>query len=91
MKRLLGILFVAALMAGCARYQYAIVEPAHLAWFREDLWLPMTRNPREAAWIVVYAPATRACPLPPDARTCPTSAIVLLSGDHARLAWATIG
>ena len=31
MKRLLGILFVAALMTGCARYQYAIVEPSHLA------------------------------------------------------------
>jgi hypothetical protein len=31
MKKLLGIFFVAALMSGCARYQYAIVEPAHLA------------------------------------------------------------
>ena len=28
----------------------------------------MTRDPREAAWIVVYAPATRPCPVPPDAQ-----------------------
>ena len=44
------------------------IEPAHLAWFREDLWLAMTRDPRDATWIVVYAPATRPCQLPPDAR-----------------------
>ena len=51
-----------------ARVHRECIEPAHLAWFREDLWLPMTRDPREATWIVVYAPATRACPLPADAR-----------------------
>ena len=43
------------------------IEPAHLAWFREDLWTPMTRDPREATWLVAYAPQTRACPVPPDA------------------------
>ena len=31
MKKLLGILSVVALMTGCARYQYALVEPSHLA------------------------------------------------------------
>lgn len=31
MKTLLGIVVAAALMTGCARYQYAIVEPGHLA------------------------------------------------------------
>ncbi|MEO8704393.1 MAG: glycosyltransferase family 39 protein [Kofleriaceae bacterium] len=47
---------------------YRCIEPAHLAWFREDLWLPMTTKPREATWFVVYAPATQTCPLPADAR-----------------------
>jgi hypothetical protein len=41
------------------------IEPAHLAWFREDLWTPMTNNPNEADWIVTYAPTSHACPLPP--------------------------
>jgi 4-amino-4-deoxy-L-arabinose transferase-like glycosyltransferase len=39
------------------------IEPAHLAWFREDLWL--TVPPSDASWIVVYAPRRRACALPP--------------------------
>ncbi len=51
-----------------ARVHRECIEPAHLAWFREDLWAPMTRNPNEAAWIVVYAPTSRGCPLPKDAR-----------------------
>ncbi len=51
-----------------ARVHRECVEPAHLAWFREDLWTPMTRNANEAAWIVVYAPASRTCPIPRDAR-----------------------
>jgi 4-amino-4-deoxy-L-arabinose transferase-like glycosyltransferase len=42
------------------------IEPYHLAWFREDLWTPMTNNPAEADWIVTYAPTSRACPLPPQ-------------------------
>ena len=41
------------------------IEPAHLAWFRDDLWTPMTNNPAEADWIVTYAPTSHACPLPP--------------------------
>jgi 4-amino-4-deoxy-L-arabinose transferase-like glycosyltransferase len=44
------------------------IEPAHLAWFREDLWAPMTTAPAAATWIVSYAPASHRCPLPPDAR-----------------------
>jgi len=51
-----------------ARVHRECVEPAHLAWFREDLWAPMTREAHEAAWIVVYAPATHGCTIPKDAR-----------------------
>ncbi|MEZ4362345.1 MAG: glycosyltransferase family 39 protein [Kofleriaceae bacterium] len=43
------------------------VAPSHLTWFRGDLWAPMTHDARAAEWIVVYAPATAACPLPPAA------------------------
>ena len=51
-----------------AKVHRECILPNHLAWFREDLWTPMTRDPRDAAWIVAYAPATRPCPVPPDAR-----------------------
>jgi 4-amino-4-deoxy-L-arabinose transferase-like glycosyltransferase len=44
------------------------IEPVHLAWFREDLWNPMTNDARQATWIVTYAPQTRPCPIPPDAK-----------------------
>jgi 4-amino-4-deoxy-L-arabinose transferase-like glycosyltransferase len=44
------------------------IEPAHLAWFREDLWTPMTSVATQATWIVSYAPASHRCALPPDAR-----------------------
>jgi hypothetical protein len=51
-----------------ARVHRACIEPAHLAWFREDLWAAMTTDPREARWIVSYSPASHHCTLPPDAR-----------------------
>jgi hypothetical protein len=51
-----------------ARVDRQCIEPAHLAWFREDLWTPMTAVASEATWIVSYAPASHPCPLPPDAR-----------------------
>jgi 4-amino-4-deoxy-L-arabinose transferase-like glycosyltransferase len=51
-----------------ARVHRECIEPAHLAWFREDLWTPMTRVAHEATWIVSYAPASHPCPLPADAR-----------------------
>jgi 4-amino-4-deoxy-L-arabinose transferase-like glycosyltransferase len=51
---------------GCIEAQP--LGPVHLAWFREDLWRPMARSIAEATWIVTYAPATRACRLPPEAR-----------------------
>jgi 4-amino-4-deoxy-L-arabinose transferase-like glycosyltransferase len=51
-----------------ARVHRECIEPAHLAWFREDLWTPMTRVTSEATWIVSYAPALRRCVVPPDAR-----------------------
>ncbi len=44
------------------------IEPYHLAWFREDLWTPMTNNIGEATWIVTYAPLSRACAIPKDAK-----------------------
>jgi len=47
MKRLLGILFVVALMAGCARYQYAIVEPSHLACALGEKGTRVTYEPLE--------------------------------------------
>ena len=43
------------------------VEPAHLTWFRGDLWEPVD-DPRQAAWIVHYQPSWRPCAIPPDAR-----------------------
>jgi 4-amino-4-deoxy-L-arabinose transferase-like glycosyltransferase len=49
-----------------AKVHRACVEPAHLTWFRGDLWEPVN-DPSAAEWIVVYAPRTRPCPLPPDA------------------------
>ena len=51
-----------------ARVHRRCIEPGHLAWFREDLWPPMTDVATEAAWIVDYAPAGHRCPVPPDAR-----------------------
>ncbi|HUS32232.1 MAG TPA: glycosyltransferase family 39 protein, partial [Kofleriaceae bacterium] len=40
------------------------IEPAHLAWFRDDLWTPMTNNPDGADWIIAYAPHKVGCPIP---------------------------
>jgi len=51
-----------------ARVDRQCIEPAHLAWFREDLWAAMTDVASQASWIVSYAPATRPCPVPADAR-----------------------
>jgi 4-amino-4-deoxy-L-arabinose transferase-like glycosyltransferase len=39
------------------------VAPNHLTWYRQDLWTP---GPPD--WIVVYAPSTNGCAIPPDAR-----------------------
>ncbi|MEO7731133.1 MAG: glycosyltransferase family 39 protein [Kofleriaceae bacterium] len=51
-----------------ARVHRACILPAHLAWFREDLWVPMTNNATEASWIVHYAPTSYPCQIPRDAR-----------------------
>ncbi|HEX5061241.1 MAG TPA: glycosyltransferase family 39 protein [Kofleriaceae bacterium] len=40
------------------------IEPAHLAWFREDLWLPMTNDTASADWIVAYSQQSRRCNVP---------------------------
>jgi 4-amino-4-deoxy-L-arabinose transferase-like glycosyltransferase len=47
-----------------ARVSRNCIEPAHLAWFREDLWAPMTNQPAQADWIVAYSPSTRPCAIP---------------------------
>jgi 4-amino-4-deoxy-L-arabinose transferase-like glycosyltransferase len=60
--------YVNAHAAPGARVDRRCIEPAHLAWFREDLWPAMTDAPLQADWIVSYAPATRPCPLPSGAR-----------------------
>jgi 4-amino-4-deoxy-L-arabinose transferase-like glycosyltransferase len=51
-----------------ARVYRNCIEPVHLAWFRYDLWTPMTSDPAQADWIVTYSPAIRPCPKPADAR-----------------------
>lgn len=42
------------------------IEPAHLAWFRQDLWQPMTNQLRDADWVVAYSPQFKRCPVPPE-------------------------
>jgi hypothetical protein len=64
-----------------ARVDRRCIEPAHLAWFREDLWAAMTDVATEASWIVSYAPASHRCPVPPDARR-----VFAVSADGAVLA-----
>jgi hypothetical protein len=51
-----------------ARVDRRCVHPAHLGWYREDLWAAMTDVASEADWIVDYAPPSQHCPIPPDAR-----------------------
>lgn len=63
-----AVAYVNAHAAPGARVDRGCIAPAHLAWFREDLWTPMTGLATEATWIVSYAPASHPCPLPPDAR-----------------------
>ena len=63
-----AVAYVNAHAAPNARVFRNCVEPVHLAWFRQDLWTPMTTNPARADWIVVYAPHTRKCPKPADAK-----------------------
>lgn len=62
-----AVAYVNAHAAPGARVFRECIEPAHLAWFREDLWTPMTRDQRQATWIVAYAPLTRGCSIAPDA------------------------
>lgn len=40
------------------------IVPNHLAWYREDLAMAFTQNPRSADWIVWYAPASNGCSIP---------------------------
>ncbi len=56
--------YVNAHAAPGARVFRNCIEPAHLAWFRQDLWTPMTNQPAQADWIIAYAPSSRPCPIP---------------------------
>jgi 4-amino-4-deoxy-L-arabinose transferase-like glycosyltransferase len=56
--------YVNANAAPGARIYRDCIEPAHLAWFREDLWSPMVKAPERADWIVTYSPQTHRCPVP---------------------------
>ena len=44
------------------------ILPAHLAWFREDLWNTLARDPNQADWIVVNVSTTSTCRIPADAK-----------------------
>ncbi len=63
-----GVDYVNAHAQPNARVFRDCIEPAHLAWFRQDLWTPMTHDPKAADWIVAYAPRSHACAIPDDAR-----------------------
>ena len=52
--------------AAGAKVDRDCILPAHLAWFREDLWTPMVHSPAQADWIVRYGDAP--CPIPPGMR-----------------------
>ena len=62
-----GVAYVNSHATPSARVFRDCIEPAHLAWFRPDLWTPMAHRPEEATWIVWYAPMTKGCPIPKDA------------------------
>ncbi len=51
-----------------ARVYRDCIEPAHLAWFRGDLWAPMVNRPEAAEWIVAYSPSSKPCAVPATAR-----------------------
>lgn len=63
-----AVAYVNAHARSGARVDRACIQPAHLAWFREDLWAAMTGAASQADWIVSYAPASHPCPVPRDAR-----------------------
>lgn len=56
------------------------IAPAHLAWFRGDLWATLARDPADADWIVAYAPTAYRCPIPATMRRAFT-----VEADGARL------
>jgi hypothetical protein len=55
--------------AAGARVHRDCVVPNHLTWFREDLWTALTHDPKQAEWIVSYAPATTPCAIPAGYRS----------------------
>ena len=61
-----AVAYVNAHAAPNARVYRDCILPSHLAWFRDDLWAALARDPAQADWIVVYAGVT-PCRVPPDA------------------------
>lgn len=61
-----AVAYVNAHAAPSAPVYRDCIQPAHLAWFRADLWTPMVHDPAKAAWIVKYG--TDPCRVPADAR-----------------------
>jgi 4-amino-4-deoxy-L-arabinose transferase-like glycosyltransferase len=53
--------------AAGARVHKRCVAPGHLTWLRADLWPREAQRVDQADWILVYAPASAECPLPPGA------------------------
>jgi len=73
--------YVNAHAAPSAKVYRDCIEPVHLAWFRADLWTPMTTSIDTADWVVTYAPSTRHCPVPPSMHR-----VFALDADGATLA-----
>jgi 4-amino-4-deoxy-L-arabinose transferase-like glycosyltransferase len=59
-----GVDYVNTHAAPGARVSRNCIMPVHLAWFRQDLWAPMTTQASQADWIVAYAPHTTHCTIP---------------------------
>ena len=61
-----GVDYVNEHAAPNAKIYRECIQPAHLAWFRADLWTPMVKLAASADWIVWYAPDDVRCAIPKD-------------------------
>jgi hypothetical protein len=62
-----AVAYVNANAAPGARVYRDCILPAHLAWFREDLWSSLVRRADDADWIVEYVSPAAPCRVPADA------------------------
>jgi 4-amino-4-deoxy-L-arabinose transferase-like glycosyltransferase len=56
--------YVNAHAAPGAKVYRDCIAPAHLAWFRTDLWKSLATSPVAADWIVSYQPTAHVCQIP---------------------------